>query len=56
MAQAVEFTGRDARFDEGGDVIQHFGAEAAGNAHAFDVFGGMDGNSHGVGNLCEMYR
>jgi len=42
MAQAVQFARRDAHLDEGGDVVEYFGAELAGYAHAFDVGGGID--------------
>jgi hypothetical protein len=29
-----------------GDGVQHFGREAAGLAHAFDILGGFDGDAH----------
>ncbi len=46
VAEAIELAGGHARFDEGRNVVQHFGAQAAGNAHAGDIFGGFDGNRH----------
>jgi hypothetical protein len=55
MAQAIEFAGGDARLDEGGDVVEHFGAEAAGDAHAFDFFRGLDGDGHNVGLPCNAF-
>jgi hypothetical protein len=27
--------------------LEHFGGQAAGNAHVLDVFGGFEGNGHG---------
>ena len=38
MAQGVEFLGRDAGFDEGRDVVEHFPSQPSGQAHAFDIF------------------
>lgn len=33
VTDAVQFAGADARFDVGFDHFQHFGGQAAGNAH-----------------------
>lgn len=33
VADAIQFAGADARFDVGFDHFQHFGGQAAGNAH-----------------------
>src|SRR5690554_5303250 len=49
VADAVELIGGDARLDVLLDHFQHFGGEAAGHAHAGDVFGGLDGYTHEAG-------
>jgi hypothetical protein len=49
VAQLVNLVGGDARLDEGLDVVEDFRSQAACHAHAFDVFGGFDGDRHGVG-------
>ena len=48
VTDAVQFAGADARFDVGFDHFQHFGGQAAGNAHFFDVFRCLNRDSHGV--------
>jgi hypothetical protein len=44
MAQAIEFARGYAGLDEWRDVIENFGTEAPGNAHACDVFSGFNRN------------
>jgi hypothetical protein len=46
VAEAIQFAGGHAGLDEGRDVVQHFGAQAAGDAHAGDIFGGFNGDGH----------
>lgn len=46
MAQAVELFGGDTGLDVCFDHFQHFGGQAAGNAHLLDVFCSLDGNGH----------
>ena len=48
VADAIQLAGADARFDVGFDHFQHFGGQAAGNAHFFDVFRCLDRDSHGI--------
>jgi hypothetical protein len=42
MADAVELAGADAGLDMGRDHLQHFGGEAPGDAHLFDLVGALD--------------
>ncbi len=44
MAKAVKFAGGNACLDMGCDEVEHFGGQFAGNAHAFDIVCGFDGN------------
>src|SRR5450830_41005 len=46
VADAVQCFGGDAGLDVFGNHFQHVGRQFAGNAHASDVFGGFQGNSH----------
>src|SRR5690554_964897 len=46
MTQTIELAGGYAGLDERGDVVEHFGAEAAGDAHFLDFFGGFDLDVH----------
>ena len=57
VAKAVEFTGGHAHLDEWRDVVEHFGAEFAGDAHAFDVGGGIDTDGgHDIGRNLQGIR
>ena len=38
--------GGDARLDVGGQQVEHFGRQASGDAHAFNVGGSLDGDGH----------
>jgi len=49
-AQAVDLGGGDAGLDVGGDVVQHFGGQAAGLAHAGNALGVFDGDAAHGGN------
>jgi hypothetical protein len=55
MAQTVQFLGCYPGFDVGGDEIEHFRAQTAGNAHFFDFFGSLDANWHGTKGLANSY-
>ncbi len=46
VAQLVELAGGDAGLDEGCDVIEHLGGQAACDAHFLDVGGGFDYGGH----------
>jgi len=45
-SQAVDFVGRDARFDEGCQVVQDFGTQPSGHAHGGNAFGVVIGDAH----------
>ena len=47
MADAIQLVGGDARLDVLADHLQNLGCQAAGNPHAGNVFGGLDGDGHG---------
>ena len=46
-AQAIQLVGGHAGHDKRRDVVEQLGGKAAGNAHVFDFFGGMDLDAHG---------
>ncbi|MCY1365116.1 hypothetical protein D9M69_519500 [compost metagenome] len=46
VADAVQFLGGHAGFDMLADHLQHFGGQAAGNAHLVDFGGRLDGDGH----------
>ncbi|MNP65256.1 hypothetical protein D3C76_1608330 [compost metagenome] len=46
VADAVQFLGGHAGFDMLADHLQHFGGQAAGNAHLLDFGGRLDGDGH----------
>ena len=47
-AQIVDLLGGDAGLDVRGDVVQHIRSKAACNTHAFNVFGSLQCDAHGV--------
>jgi hypothetical protein len=47
VAEAVEFIGGDAGLHKGLDVVEHFGGESSGEAHAVDFGGGFYRDAHG---------
>ncbi|MNN46538.1 hypothetical protein D3C81_1609220 [compost metagenome] len=47
VADAVQFVGSDAGLDVFADHFQHFGGQAAGDAHFLDIFRRLDGDGHG---------
>jgi len=49
VAQPVQFAGGDSGPDVGSDEIEHFGRQAAGQAHALDVRGSFDDDGHDGG-------
>ncbi|MNG01284.1 hypothetical protein D3C84_842560 [compost metagenome] len=46
VADTVQFLGGHAGFDMLADHLQHFGGQAAGNAHLLDFGGRLDGDGH----------
>ena len=46
VADAVQFRRGRARLHMRGHHLQHFGGQAAGNAHLLDFFGGLGGECH----------
>jgi hypothetical protein len=46
MAELVQLGCRDPRLDEGRDVVEHFGAQSARDAHFFDFFRRFYGDAH----------
>src|SRR5690606_38856909 len=52
----VQLIGGHARLDVFPDHFQHFGGQSAGDAHAGDVFGGLDGYAHDWGNSLVLPR
>ena len=51
VAETVDFVGRHAGLDEGFDVVEDFGGQAAGDAHLLDFFRRLDRNAHENGSL-----
>ena len=47
MADPVQFLGAHARLDVVADQVEHFGGQAAGDAHLFDFLGGLQVHGHG---------
>jgi hypothetical protein len=53
MTEAVQLAGSDAGLYERSDVVQYFGGQPAGHAHALDIVGGLDDNRHGTIRPCD---
>ena len=53
VAQLVEFTRGDARFDMRSDEIEYFRGEPPRYTHFFDFFGGFDADRH---TLPQLFR
>ena len=47
VGELVEFLGGHAWPDVRHEHFQHLGGESAGDAHVFDLLGGLDGDGHG---------
>ena len=46
VAQAIQFLGGDPGLDVFADHLQHFGGQAAGDAHLLDFLGGLQVQGH----------